>query len=631
MTNRSIKILLVGDNEDDFVLVRGLLSEIEGQKYKLDCVSSYETALDLIGVQDHDLYLFNSQLNGGTGLDLLKQAQARGNFVPVILLSDSSDEQMDSEAIDAGAEDFLVKADLTPKLLRSAIYHAIKRRVALKEVLRLAAFPRESPHPVVEFSAAGKMTYCNAAGQRLADVLQKTSLIHVLPSDVEQIVARSLERGGEKANFQTAINDRTFSWSFIPVESRQLVHCYGMDITERLNLEEQLRHSLKMEAVGQLAAGVAHDFNNILTVIQGHADLLLHKQNSDPHSENPLKQICLASERAGNLIRQLLMFSRKQVMRHRFLDLNEVAHNLMQVLQRFLGEQVKLEVHLAPAVPTIFGDAGMVEQALINLSVNARDAMIAGGRIEISTNVHRFDKESARRNSDARPGEFVSLRVTDTGSGMDEKTLQRIFEPFFTTKEVGKGTGLGLATVYGIVEQHHGWVEVESHLGKGSTFTIYLPVTEDKSDMKSAAPSQLAVHGGKETILVVEDEPSLRLLVVEILQIYGYRVFQASSGLVALDVWREHKGEIDLLLTDMVMPDGVSGRELADRLLKEKPDLKIIYTSGYSPGMAGTDTARLTGFNFLPKPYPPSRLAELVRFCLNKKDERNNSLPTYKS
>jgi len=209
---------------------------------------------------------------------------------------------------------------------------------------------------------------------------------------------------------------------------------------------------------------------------------------------------------------------------------------------------------------------------------------------------------------------------------MDEKTLKRIFEPFFTTKEVGKGTGLGLATVYGIVEQHHGWVEAESEPGKGSTLSIHLPVSEDKANVRSSAPSQLTEHGGKETILVVEDEPSLRLLVVEILQIYGYRVFQAASGRVALGVWEEHKGEIDLLLTDMVMPDGVSGRELADRLLKENPELKVIYTSGYSPGMAGTDTSRLTGFNFLPKPYPPSRLAELVRFCLNKKNEPSNSL-----
>ena len=630
MTSHPIKVLLVNDNEEGFILLRGLLSEIQEPKYKLDRVSSYDTALEIIATQEHDVYFFDYRLESRSGLDLLKQAQANGNRAPVILLGGASEEQMDLGALKAGAEDFLVKTELTPKLLKRAIDHAIGRRSIQKEVQRLAAFPMESLNPVVEFSADGKMTYCNAAGQRLADSLRKESLIHVLPSGVEQIVARCLERAGGQANFQTAINDRTFSWSFVPVGSSRIVHCYGAEITERLNLEEQLRHSLKMEAVGQLSAGVAHDFNNILTVIQGHADLLLHKVNSDPHSEHPLKQICLASERAGSLIRQLLMFSRKQVMRHRFLDLNEVVHNLTQVLQRFLGDHVEIEVRLAPAVPTVFGDAGMVEQALINLAVNARDAMPLGGRIVISTHVARFDKESSRQNAEARPGEFVRMRVADTGCGMDEKTLKRIFEPFFTTKEVGKGTGLGLATVYGIVEQHHGWVEAESEVGKGSTFTIHLPVTEDKSNVKSAAPSQLAAHGGKETILVVEDEPSLRLLVVEILQIYGYRVLQASSGLAALEVWKEHKDEIDLLLTDMVMPDGVSGRELADRLLKENPDLKIIYTSGYSPGMAGTDTARLTGFNFLPKPYPPSRLAELVRFCLNKKNERSNSLLTHK-
>ncbi|MEO6036176.1 MAG: response regulator [Verrucomicrobiota bacterium] len=626
MTNCLIKVLLAFENEDDFTLLGGLLSDGAEQKYELDRVSTYASALETIATHEHDFYIFGERIGYHSGLDLLKQAEAAGNRAPVILLAESSDEQTEIEAIDAGAEEFIAKKKLTARGLNRAIHRGLRRAKAQAELECLAEFPRKSSNPVVEFSADGKITYCNAAGQRLADSLQKASLTQVLPSDVDQIVLRCLERSGVKANFQTAINERTFSWSFFPVESRQVVHCYGTEITDRLSHEEQLRQSLKMEAVGQLAAGVAHDFNNILTVITGHADLLLHKVNRDPNSEHPLKQICLASERAGSLIRQLLMFSRKQVMRHRFLDLNEVVQNLMHVLQRFLGEHVELEVRLAPSVPTVFGDAGMVEQALINLAGNSRDAMPKGGRIVISSSVEKFDKGSVRGNPSARPGEFVCLRVTDTGSGMDEPTLKRIFEPFFTTKAVGKGTGLGLATVYGIVEQHHGWVDAESRVGKGSIFSIFLPVTEDKSAVKTAAPSQLAANSGKETILVVEDEPSLRLLVVEILQIYGYRVFQAPSGLVALDVWKEHKGEIDLLLTDMVMPDGVSGRELADRLLKENPELKIIYTSGYSPGMAGTDTARLSGFNFLPKPYPPSRLAELVRYCLNKKHERSNSV-----
>jgi CheY-like chemotaxis protein len=225
------------------------------------------------------------------------------------------------------------------------------------------------------------------------------------------------------------------------------------------------------------------------------------------------------------------------------------------------------------------------------------------------------------RNSAARSGKFICLSVSDSGCGMDEQTKNRIFEPFFTTKEVGKGTGLGLATVYGIVQQHQGWVEVESQIGHGSTFKIFFPACGKLPSSSSPAPSRLSAQGGQETILVVEDEPALRMLVVEILQLYGYHVHQAQSGAAALEVWKEHKEKIDLLLTDMVMPDGISGRELAERLQEEKPALKIVYTSGYSPGMAGKDTALLTGFNFLPKPYPPSKLAEVVRFCLNKPTE----------
>jgi two-component system, cell cycle sensor histidine kinase and response regulator CckA len=624
MNSRSIKVLLVDDDEDDFILTREFFSEIKKQRYALDWASSYDEALQIIATREHDVYLFDYRLGGKSGLDLLKQAQADGSHVPIILLTGQTEGDVDVEAMHAGAEDFLVKAQLNSTSLERSVRYAIERKGAEREIQKLAAFPRWNPNPVLEFAADGLLTYSNDAALALADSLQKKSIAEILPAGVQDIVTQCLANQGQKTNLQTSIGDRTFAWSFIPIHASKVVHCYATEITERLNLEAQLRHSVKMEAVGQLAAGVAHDFNNILTIIQGHADLLLHKINSDPKSEKPLKQICLASERAGNLIRQLLMFSRKQVMQHRYLDLKEVITNLMQMLQRFLGEHIALEIHHAPELPAVYGDTGMIEQVLMNLSVNARDAMPKGGRLTIRTCALRLDDTEIlrNRNSDARSGEFVCLSVTDTGCGMDEKTMTRIFEPFFTTKEVGKGTGLGLATVYGIVQQHNGWVEVESRIGDGSTFNIFLPACGKPTSQQVVAPSQLSAQGGKETILVVEDEPALRMLVVEILQLYGYQVFQAASGVGALEVWKEHHKKIDLLLTDMVMPDGISGRELAERLQKQRSNLKVIYTSGYSPGMAGKDTALLTGFNFLPKPYPPSRLAEVVRLCLGKTPDK---------
>lgn len=619
MNPRLIKVLLVDDDEDDFILTRELFSEVKNQSYELEWASSYDKALEIIRARDHDVYLFDYRLGAYSGLDLLKEIQAADKRIPVIFLTGQTEGDVDVEAMHAGAEDFLVKAHLNPTSLEHAVRYAIERKRAENEIQKLAAFPRWNPNPVFEFAANGELTYSNDAANTLAESLGKKAPAEILPPDVKGIIQRCLGDGGEKIGLHTSIGDRTIAWSFIPIHASRVVHCYAIEITERLNLEAQLRHSVKMEAVGQLAAGVAHDFNNILTIIQGHADLLLHRINSDPQNEKPLKQICLASERAGALIRQLLMFSRKQVMQHRYLDLKEVTTNLMQMLQRFLGEHIALEIHHPPELPAIHGDTGMIEQVLMNLSVNARDAMPKGGKLILSTSVVDLHDTAIlrNRNSAARSGKFVCMSITDSGCGMDEKTKCHIFEPFFTTKEVGKGTGLGLATVYGIVQQHQGWVEVESEIGKGSTFKIFLPAC-GKASSEKAGPTELSARGGKETILVVEDEPALRMLVVEILQLYGYRVYQAQSGTAALGVWAEHKARIDLLLTDMVMPDGISGRELAERLQKEKSALKVVYTSGYSPGMAGKDTALLTGFNFLPKPYPPTRLAEVVRQCLNK-------------
>jgi CheY-like chemotaxis protein len=287
------------------------------------------------------------------------------------------------------------------------------------------------------------------------------------------------------------------------------------------------------------------------------------------------------------------------------------------MLPRLLGEDVVLETEYLPELPQIEADTGMLEQIVMNLAVNARDAMPKGGRLSIGTSVAVIEQDYAVLHPEARVGAFACLTVRDSGCGMDAKTLERIFEPFFTTKEVGKGTGLGLATVYGIVKQHQGWVEVSSEVGAGTTFKIYFPSMSAKEDLKPETSSvPKAVSGGSETILLVEDEPMLRELVREILQAYEYRVIEASSGVEALRVWDEHDGQIDLLLTDMVMPEGMNGRELADHLKQRKPNLKVIFSSGYSAESLGKDFGR-GDTAFLPKPYLPPQLAQIVRKCLD--------------
>jgi two-component system NtrC family sensor kinase len=389
------------------------------------------------------------------------------------------------------------------------------------------------------------------------------------------------------------------------------------EITERQRAEENFRQSQKMEAIGQLAGGVAHDFNNMLTVIRGYAQCLLANPALDHMVRGPMQQIDGAAERAGNLTRQLLAFSRKQVLQPEALQLPEVIGQIGKMLRRILGEDIALEIQEPPERAGVMADRAMLEQVLLNLVVNARDAMPRGGQLRIGTGTMEFTAESVAANPRARVGKFVCLNVTDSGCGIPPEILPRIFEPFFTTKEAGKGTGLGLATVYGVVKQHEGWIEVDSTVNQGTTFRIFFPALA--TPVAETPPTALTptASGGRESILLVEDEPSLRKLTRTVLQRYGYRVITAISGSDALRIWPEHAAEIDLLFTDMVMPDGISGFELARRLSAQKTGLKVIYSTGYSLEMADRDAALQPTDHFLSKPYTPEKLAAAVRNCLD--------------
>ena len=386
---------------------------------------------------------------------------------------------------------------------------------------------------------------------------------------------------------------------------------------ERKQVDEQFRQSQKMEAFGQLAGGVAHDFNNILAVIMGYTNLLMEGEVLSAELKEQLKQVYSAGERAANLTRQLLTFSRKKEMQVNPLDLNEVIANITKMLGRIIGEDIKLQCNYGSNLPTVQADEGMMEQVLMNLAVNARDAMAKGGQLIIGTDRVTTDAGYVQNNAEARAGDFIRLSVQDTGCGMTPEIMARIFEPFFTTKGVGKGTGLGLATVFGIVKQHQGWIEVESQVGVGTTFKVFLPASAQPDATLGLAAIQTKVRGGTETILLVEDEMALRGLTKIILQRFGYRVLEAGSGVEALSVWEKHETQIDLLLTDMVMPDGVTGRDLAKRLQAAKPGLKVIYTSGYSLDSEGTTFRARDASTFLQKPYQSQKLAQAVRNSLD--------------
>ena len=500
---------------------------------------------------------------------------------------------------------------------------AVERKRAEAELQKLAAFVQLNPDAAMELNENGTITYFNEAAQQLAASVQRTRAGDILPPNIDRIVRECLASGQSKVRQEIKMEGRTFSWSVHPVLPSNVVHCYIEDITERLSLEAQLRQAQKMESIGQLAAGVAHDFNNMLTIIQGHSSSLLAKPTLPPEVVDSVQAVYFAAERAAGLTRQLLMFSRKNVMQSELLDLQKVVGNMSKMLERLLGETIALE--FKPAVENSFvqGDGGMIEQVVMNLSLNARDAMPRGGRLTIGIETVDLDAVFIETHPQAHAGRFVRLRVTDNGIGMDSATLSRIFEPFFTTKDIGKGTGLGLATVYGIVKQHEGWVEVNSEPGKGSTFDVFFPASDKVPDFVEEAVAAAPVAGGSETILIVEDEPVLRSMARDILEECGYRILEASSGREALDVWNQHAKEIDLLLTDMVMPDGVSGADLVEKLLASQPRLKIVFTSGYTADAVNQEMLTRTGASFLSKPYAQAELTKTVRDCLDKNSGNN--------
>jgi two-component system, cell cycle sensor histidine kinase and response regulator CckA len=407
-----------------------------------------------------------------------------------------------------------------------------------------------------------------------------------------------------------------FKFPFRDCSGNEVLAGIALDTTDRKRLEGQLRQAQKMEAIGQLAGGVAHDFNNLLTVISGYSELLQHHLSADDTLRRQAEQIKIAGDRATALTRQLLAFSRQQVLRPVVLDVNVIVANLLQMLPRLIGEHIELKTALDPRPTFVKTDPGQLEQVLLNLAINARDAMPDGGTLTIETSNVALDETACRRIGTISPGSFVQLTVHDTGCGIDAATQTRIFEPFFTTKDIGKGTGLGLATVYGIVTQSQGAISVNSAPGRGASFAVYFPASETKEEPADDGMIPTQSQAGWETVLVVEDQQSVRGFVRNLLMLNGYRVLEAADGSEAMDICRQHPGEIQLVVTDLVMP-GMSGRVLAERLAKEQPKVKILYMSGYTDDSVVHTGVAQAGLAFLQKPFSPTTFTHKVREVLD--------------
>ena len=642
--SQPLRVLHLEDNHDYSALVSPKLAA-EGLAAEVQCVDTREDFQAALEKGGYDLIIADFSLPHYDGISAMKLAQQKQPEIPILLVSGTIGEEAAIESLKAGAMDYVLKQwpeRLVPAV-RRALREAGERRSRLQAEAALTR--RESRYRALSENALdvvsvldqqGNFTYNSLSVERVLgykpeELLGQNAFTLIHEEDLsaaQEELRQTIELPGLTRTAKFRVRHRDGTWRHLETVCKSMlddpeiagVVVNSRDVSERHRLEEQLWHSQKMEAIGQLAGGVAHDFNNILTVIQGHASMLRSAALPGPSSTS-VEQIYLAAERAAGLTRQLLTFSRRQMMQPKVLDLNAVVSNMTKMMARILGEDISLQFSYAPGQPSVRADEGMVQQILLNLAVNSRDAMPAGGRLGVEILVRELGEADMGKHPERRAGRYVCLSVSDTGGGIPAEILPRIFEPFFTTKAVGKGTGLGLATVYGIVKQHSGWIEVESRVGQGTTFHIFLPASREASVKPDEITTTIieALPGGTETILLVEDEQPVRDLVRGVLSGRGYRVLEAATGVQALEVWRRHKDEIDLLFTDIVMPDGMTGRDLAEKVQVEKPGLKAIFTSGYSAEIIGKDFILQEGLNYLQKPFLPQKLAHAIRKCLDGK------------
>ena len=641
MPETRIRILHVEDVPADAELAERELIKA-GITFDIRRVETREAFLAGIADFAPDLILSDYRLPEFDGMQALRLAGEHAPNVPVIITTGSVNEETAVDCMKAGAVDYVLKEQLgrLGTAVRSALERQrlrVERRRAEKDISRLnaeleealawqrqifegsrdAAFVSDEQARFVAVNrAAAELTGYSREellGMGIPDLHDEPDLaayraFHQRILRGEQILSGALIRRKDGSKVTVEFNNR-----LITIGGRRFMHTAGRDMTERLQLEAQLRQAQKMEAVGRLAGGVAHDFNNLLTVIQGYAELLGASLSNDPERSESLGEIVRAAERAAALTRQLLAFSRRQVLETRVLDLAAVVADTEKMLRRLIGEDVEVVVVRPATLGHVKADPGQIEQVLLNLAVNSRDAMPGGGRLTLELADVTLDAPLATSHDSIPSGRYVVVSVRDTGNGMDTETLSHLFEPFFTTKEKGKGTGLGLATVFGIVKQSGGYVDVASAPGAGTTFRVYLPRSDARTT--SGVRPRVSSRTGSETVLVVEDEAAVRNLVRAVLERKGYVMLVAQNGAAALELVDKHTGVIHVLLTDVVMP-GMNGRELAALVTARRPKVKVIFMSGYTADVPAEFGAE-GGPAFLSKPFNERTLTLKLREVLD--------------
>ena len=642
--DRAVQKLLVVEDQPDFASMVEVMLGRAGEGWRPHIVETLSDALSRLDEGSFDAVLLDLRLPDARDFQAVESVVARHPDVPVVVMT-SHDRQVAADALDRGAQDYLLKGEITPDVLERSLRYAVSRKraeaQARKSDVRFRAALDGSLDAVfllrAERAPDGTLLdlvveHVNVEGERLAGrparelvgravrTLWPSSLMESLWPRYVQVLTTGQPLEEE---IEVGLPGEEPHWirhQMVRLEDGLAIA--ARDTTERRRAErelhareEQLLQAQKMEAVGRLAGGIAHDFNNLLTVIRGYGDLVTRRLPPADPLRRPLGEIALAAERAAALTHQLLAFSRKQVMQPRVLALGETLERMRSLLERLIGEDVHLSTRCPAGLGSVRADPAQMEQVIVNLAVNARDAMPQGGELTLELANADLDAIYARNHATMQPGPYVLLTVSDTGHGMDEQTKARIFEPFFTTKEPGKGTGLGLATVYGIVKQSGGFIWVYSEPGRGTSFKVYLPRVDERPDVVPSEPPGEEGRG-TETILLVEDEEALRVLLREVLESYGYRVLEASNGVDALRVAQTEPSAIHALVSDVVMPQ-MTGRELAERVTARRPGVKVLLMSGYA---AGPETAIPAGARYIEKPFAAPALAQALRHTLDETD-----------
>jgi two-component system, cell cycle sensor histidine kinase and response regulator CckA len=639
---KPLRVLIAEDDPNDLELCLCSLKK-SGLDFEAQAASTREEFVHKLGQSRFDVVISDYRMKGWTGMDALAAVRQSAPQTPVILLTGTLGDELAVECLKLGVTDYILKENMTrlPSALRRAREETEMRATEMQAIAalreseaRYRGLVNNATYGIYWVTGDGSLLFVNPALVRMLGYESEQDLLdvgnsHLFYTDpgMRDRVHTEYGRNGrvdavvewrrkDGKTISVRLNGRTV---IDPTREDPCVEVIAEDVTERLQLEKQLVQAQKFEAIGQLAGGIAHDFNNMIGAIIGWADLGIEEAEPGSRIYRHFEKVRQQADRAAALTKQLLAFARRQILEPRSIDLNQVTIEALSLLENVIGSNIEIGASLAPDLAIVRADPVQIEQVLMNLCINARDAMPDGGSLRVETCNVTLDREFCAREPQALPGSYALLAVSDTGTGMDRATLDRIFEPFFTTKGLGKGTGLGLATVYGIVTQHGGFLQVHSEPGSGSTFRAYFPVSTE-SPKPQATSDVSPMRRGSETILIAEDHEALRQVAHETLAGLGYEVISAVDGEEAVHKFLANSRRIDLALLDVMLPK-LNGTEVFARLREEKPELPVILSTGYSPDMSQLDRVRQRGLPLLQKPYSPRELASRVRETLDRRRE----------